>query len=215
MLNFIGLAISQLNPQLFLSNQQVNVDTDVPPSTPALYAPSFFNWNGLYDVIGVLLCVIGFEFREWSMRVLGRFFTLKLGISEGHYLVDTGPYRLLRHPSYTGILLAAFHMVYLTVVPTFNEVVGPLLIRLLEIAVQNFNPESYLAQSMLELVAILNDPFVFNLIGPAITISTYAVYIYLLLGMRVPQEEEMLKKNFGKEWDKFAANRARIIPYIY
>jgi protein-S-isoprenylcysteine O-methyltransferase Ste14 len=148
------------------------------------------------------------------MRTLGRFFTLKLGISEGHYIVDTGPYRLLRHPSYTGILLAAPHMNYLTVISTVNEAIWPLVIRFLEIAALSFKPESYLTQSILEFIPVLNDPYVSNLVGSAISISVYAFCAYFLLVMRIP-EEEILKNTFGEKWDKFAVTRARIIPYIY
>jgi protein-S-isoprenylcysteine O-methyltransferase Ste14 len=42
----------------------------------------------------------------WSIRTLGRFFRYEVVVQEGHRVVDTGPYRLVRHPSYTGSLLA-------------------------------------------------------------------------------------------------------------
>jgi protein-S-isoprenylcysteine O-methyltransferase Ste14 len=35
---------------------------------------------------------------------LGRFFKVTVSIQEGHRVVSSGPYRLLRHPSYTGLL---------------------------------------------------------------------------------------------------------------
>jgi protein-S-isoprenylcysteine O-methyltransferase len=50
----------------------------------------------------------GQALRSWSIAVLGRLFTVNVAIREGHRLIEAGPYRLLRHPSYTGILL--FHL---------------------------------------------------------------------------------------------------------
>jgi protein-S-isoprenylcysteine O-methyltransferase Ste14 len=53
----------------------------------------------------VALIWVGIVFRYWSVRTLGRFFTVTVDVGEDHQLVDTGPYALLRHPSYTGMLV--------------------------------------------------------------------------------------------------------------
>jgi protein-S-isoprenylcysteine O-methyltransferase len=47
----------------------------------------------------------GLALRFWAIRVLARFFTVDVNIQEGHELIRRGPYRLLRHPSYTGSLM--------------------------------------------------------------------------------------------------------------
>jgi protein-S-isoprenylcysteine O-methyltransferase Ste14 len=52
---------------------------------------------------GIALMCTGFAFRAWAIRELGRFFTVTVGVEEGHRVVDTGPYRRVRHPSYTGM----------------------------------------------------------------------------------------------------------------
>lgn len=56
-------------------------------------------WAGLALMSG------GLALRFWAIRVLARFFTVDVNIQEGHELIRRGPYRLLRHPSYTGSLM--------------------------------------------------------------------------------------------------------------
>jgi protein-S-isoprenylcysteine O-methyltransferase Ste14 len=57
---------------------------------------------GLAAVIG--WC--GLLLRWWSFATLGKYFTVVLKTSADQPVVDRGPYRVLRHPSYTGLLLA-------------------------------------------------------------------------------------------------------------
>ncbi len=56
-------------------------------------------------VVGIVLMVLGIALRAWSVIVLGRNFTVYVQVRDEQPVVDTGPYRLLRHPSYTGLLL--------------------------------------------------------------------------------------------------------------
>lgn len=58
--------------------------------------------------VGLLLMLAGQLLRWWSMATLGRFFTINVAIRSGHRLVESGPYRYVRHPSYSAILL--FHL---------------------------------------------------------------------------------------------------------
>ena len=44
--------------------------------------------------------------RWYSIIHLGRFFTTNVAIAKDQHLIDSGPYRFVRHPSYTGNLLA-------------------------------------------------------------------------------------------------------------
>jgi len=57
-------------------------------------------------VLGIFAFVTGLALRWYSVIHLGRFFTVDVAIAEDHQLVDSGPYRFIRHPSYAGILLA-------------------------------------------------------------------------------------------------------------
>ena len=47
----------------------------------------------------------GLLLREWSILVLGAFFSPVVEIEAGHRLVTAGPYRWIRHPAYTGMIL--------------------------------------------------------------------------------------------------------------
>lgn len=56
--------------------------------------------------LGLALLVLGVGFRWWAIRTLGRFYSHFVRKQEGHQIVSTGPYRFLRHPAYTGMLIA-------------------------------------------------------------------------------------------------------------
>jgi protein-S-isoprenylcysteine O-methyltransferase Ste14 len=56
-------------------------------------------------VVGLSLMVVGTILRYWSVHVLGRFFTVTVDVGEDHELIERGPYALVRHPSYTGMLV--------------------------------------------------------------------------------------------------------------
>ena len=55
---------------------------------------------------GVVIFVVGLLLRWVAIVYLGRFFTVDVAIASDHRVVDSGPYRAVRHPSYTGVLLA-------------------------------------------------------------------------------------------------------------
>jgi protein-S-isoprenylcysteine O-methyltransferase len=56
--------------------------------------------------IGIVLALAGIALRWFSILWLGRWFTVNVAIAADQALIDTGPYRRVRHPSYTGALLA-------------------------------------------------------------------------------------------------------------
>jgi protein-S-isoprenylcysteine O-methyltransferase Ste14 len=56
--------------------------------------------------LGMVIGWLGLLLRWWSFVSLGRYFTVVVRTSEDQPVVDRGPYRVLRHPSYTGLLLA-------------------------------------------------------------------------------------------------------------
>ena len=58
------------------------------------------------QLAALVLLVLGLALRWWAILTLGRFFTVAVAIHGDHELVTRGPFRWLRHPSYTGVLLA-------------------------------------------------------------------------------------------------------------
>jgi protein-S-isoprenylcysteine O-methyltransferase Ste14 len=54
-----------------------------------------------------LVALLGFLFTWWARFTLGRLWSSSVSRKADHYIVETGPYRLVRHPIYTGIILAA------------------------------------------------------------------------------------------------------------
>jgi protein-S-isoprenylcysteine O-methyltransferase Ste14 len=57
--------------------------------------------------LGVVLFAAGGALRIWPVFVLGRRFSGLVAIQPGHRLVTNGPYRVIRHPSYAGLLVNA------------------------------------------------------------------------------------------------------------
>ena len=75
------------------------------PALRAAHLGWFFGpwsaWTGAALVLG------GTIFRQWAIRTLGGYFTRTVLVSSDQRIVEEGPYRWVRHPSYTGALLAA------------------------------------------------------------------------------------------------------------
>lgn len=57
------------------------------------------------SVAGVIVMWIGLGLRAWAVACLGRSFRTTVEVASGQAVVSTGPYRWVRHPSYTGLLL--------------------------------------------------------------------------------------------------------------
>lgn len=64
-------------------------------------------WRELIVWIGLALMLGGRVLRLWAQRQMGRLFVGELAVQKGHRVVQTGPYRWIRHPAYTGGTLSA------------------------------------------------------------------------------------------------------------
>jgi protein-S-isoprenylcysteine O-methyltransferase Ste14 len=56
-------------------------------------------------IFGAIIFVFGLGVRVYAIKYLGRFFSSRVEIQQAHKLITSGPYRYVRHPSYTGLLI--------------------------------------------------------------------------------------------------------------
>ncbi|GJJ06121.1 hypothetical protein Clacol_000310 [Clathrus columnatus] len=155
--------------------QYLEVFTTICPSAP----PSQLSHLSIWLLTSSALENLGSIIRLWCFRTLGRFFTLELVIRPDHKIVQSGPYAIVRHPSYTGALV---------------RMIGKVLLV--------FSPQSFpVACGLMRS---------FNLIlGIVIIWSLYTLFTFVVPFRRIPHEEAILHKHFGKEWE----NYERRVPY--
>jgi serine phosphatase RsbU (regulator of sigma subunit)/protein-S-isoprenylcysteine O-methyltransferase Ste14 len=65
------------------------------------------NWNDWIVYPGLLMTAGGFVIAIWARLSLGGYWSGIITLKEGHKIIATGPYRFVRHPIYTGWLMAA------------------------------------------------------------------------------------------------------------
>ena len=66
-------------------------------------ATSLIPLPGLLEALGLGAVAAGLELRRRTERAMGRFFTVQLRVDTDHRLVDEGPFRTIRHPSYASL----------------------------------------------------------------------------------------------------------------
>ncbi|WP_051870781.1 methyltransferase family protein [Geobacillus vulcani] len=83
----------------------------------ALFVPWFgWGWVGnrlfpaslITGILGTLLSVFGVFIAIWARRILGRNWSGNVVIQKGHQLIQEGPYSIVRHPIYTGVVFTLF-----------------------------------------------------------------------------------------------------------
>ncbi len=121
--------------------------------------------GGIPFVVGAVVGWLGLALRWWSFLTLGRYFTAVLKTSPDQVVVQRGPYRVVRHPSYTGLLMA-----------------------FLGCGLMLGNWVGLLASLALILVAII---------------------------YRLRIEERALTTTLGDAYRRFAATRARLVPFVW
>jgi protein-S-isoprenylcysteine O-methyltransferase Ste14 len=71
----------------------------------AIYSEFAIYLDLQWSLLGLLCMIAGILFRFTAIRQLGKFFTVDVILHADHQLIQTGLYKSLRHPSYTGIML--------------------------------------------------------------------------------------------------------------
>ena len=124
------------------------------------------------------LIVLGTAIRYWCYREMGRHFTFHVTLLQNHKLVTTGPYNIVRHPSYTGCVLTCVgNMLWYTA------------------------QGSWLRESMIYQMKLS-----WLIIAPVLL--SHPLNLAILL-TRIPVEDAIMKKEFGKHWDEWA----NAVPY--
>jgi protein-S-isoprenylcysteine O-methyltransferase Ste14 len=134
------------------------------PLARAVVPGADFGGAGVF-VLGLVAGWLGLLLRWWSFATLGRYFTIVVRTSADQAVISRGPYRVLRHPSYTGLLGA-----------------------------------------LLGCGLMLG-----NWMGAA---ASFLV-VLLALVFRLLREERALIDALGDAYLDFAADRARLIPYLW
>lgn len=75
-----------------------------------LYPRRFPGNASAYTAIAAVLILLGIGVRWWAILTLGRFFSVDIAVQDRHRVVQEGPYRLVRHPAYTGLLISFLGM---------------------------------------------------------------------------------------------------------
>jgi protein-S-isoprenylcysteine O-methyltransferase Ste14 len=79
-------------------------------ATPVAHATPSLSYSGDSAALRAVVLVVGLAgiaLRLWAIVSLGRFFRGTVHIQRDHQVVRSGPYRWVRHPAYSGALLAA------------------------------------------------------------------------------------------------------------
>ncbi len=115
--------------------------------------------------IGLVVLWCGIGLRVWSFRTLGRYFTFTVQTSQDQPVIAAGPYRVIRHPGYAGLIIA---------------IIG------IGFAINNWA----------SLVVLTS------------AITTGLVY-------RITVEERALSRDLGGRYQRYAASRKRLVPFVW
>jgi len=86
------------------------VGADVIASVSGSTSPLWLAGAGAHGwpvIAGLVIIWVGMAVRIWAVATLGRAFRTTVEVEQGQAVVTRGPYRWVRHPSYTGLLLIA------------------------------------------------------------------------------------------------------------
>jgi protein-S-isoprenylcysteine O-methyltransferase Ste14 len=118
-----------------------------PRLVPRLLTSRFLPVTPLYPALGTALLVLGLGLAVWARRHLGRNWSYQVVVKRDHALVRTGPYRSVRHPIYTGILLALAGMVL--TIGEWRAIIG-LALAVLSLVIKSRHEEARMRQTFPE-----------------------------------------------------------------
>ena len=83
--------------------------------------------------IGAILAIVGVSIRIWAVSILGKYFSMMVSVASHQKIIQHGPYRVIRHPSYTGALVT-----FIGLGLAFNTWVGSLIMFVFFIIVYSY-----------------------------------------------------------------------------
>jgi protein-S-isoprenylcysteine O-methyltransferase Ste14 len=98
----------------------------MPLTARVLGAVPLYQVGTLGTYVLALVTVLGISFTWWARIHLGRFWSNAITHKEDHRIIDTGPYGMVRHPIYTGLIVAI--LATGIAVGTWTAIVGALFI---------------------------------------------------------------------------------------
>lgn len=115
------------------------------------YLPPF---NYVINTVGIILLLSGLSFAIWARITLGHFWSGSVSLIENHIIVIKGPYAIVRHPIYTGVITMLWGSFLLEGIGLFlfTATLGTILLiwkaRLEESLLEKYRGEEYAAYKM-------------------------------------------------------------------
>ncbi len=72
----------------------------------ALWFTSAWESPNIFHFTGFTMFLVGITYRLWAIKTLGKYYSHIVREVDAHKIVDSGPYRHIRHPAYAGMILA-------------------------------------------------------------------------------------------------------------
>jgi protein-S-isoprenylcysteine O-methyltransferase Ste14 len=144
--------------------------------------------NGQLSPTITLSCVamiIGGIIRLLCYRSLGTMFRWEVSLQKSHKLITSGLYSIVRHPSYTGMLFVSLGYTGLS-----------------------FAEETIMQECLFPSYGLWIQSVIWFMVF-------FRLSVVVWLSIRTIEEDRLLKKEFGVQWDQWAAKtKYRIIPYV-
>ena len=77
-----------------------------PWASGAFWEKPLYNPGNIGTYMLAVVVLLGISFTWWARIHLGRFWSNAITHKEGHSIIESGPYGLVRHPIYTGLIIA-------------------------------------------------------------------------------------------------------------